>query len=93
MQHSPYTPGAVATKVPGRAAQLTDLSGLLARVATEHDFAGRVRVEAGRPASSSCRGHSPQAAVGAGLRHCRQWSAYRCVERPDPVTGQGLGLR
>lgn len=47
MQHSPYTPGKVAAEVPGREVQLTDLSGLLARVALEQYFAGRVRVEVG----------------------------------------------
>lgn len=47
MQHSPYTPGRVATEIPGRDAQLTDLTGVLARVATEQHFAGRIRVDVG----------------------------------------------
>lgn len=42
MQPSPYTPGETAREV-----QLTDISGLLARVALEGRFAGRVRVDVG----------------------------------------------
>lgn len=47
MQPSPYTPGETARDIPGRGAQLTDISGLLARVALEGRFAGRIRVDVG----------------------------------------------
>lgn len=47
MQHSPFTPGEVATEFPGRDDQLSAVSGVLARVAAEGHFAGRVRVEVG----------------------------------------------
>ncbi|MGB5952038.1 MAG: ATP-binding protein [Ornithinimicrobium sp.] len=47
MQTSPYTPGENAREIPGREAQLTDISGLLARVALEGRFAGRIRVDVG----------------------------------------------
>lgn len=47
MQTSPYTPGETAREIPGRETQLTDISGLLARVALEGRFAGRIRVDVG----------------------------------------------
>ncbi len=47
MQPSPYTPGETAREVPGRETQLTDITGLLGRVALEHRFAGQVRVDVG----------------------------------------------
>ncbi|WP_114907414.1 ATP-binding protein [Ornithinimicrobium murale] len=47
MQSSPYTPGETAREIPGREVQLTDISGLLARVALDGRFAGRVRVDVG----------------------------------------------
>lgn len=47
MQHSPFTPGRIATNIPGRETQLFDVSGLLARVAAEQHFAGRVHVYVG----------------------------------------------
>lgn len=47
MQHSPYTPGRVATSIPGRESQLSEVSGLLARVAVDQQLAGRVHVHVG----------------------------------------------
>lgn len=47
MQNSPYTPGTMATDVPGRDTQLSDISGTLARVATDGHFGGRIRVDIG----------------------------------------------
>lgn len=47
MQTSPYTPGETAREIPGRDTQLTEISGLLARVALEGRLAGRVRVDVG----------------------------------------------
>ena len=47
MQPSPYTPGVTAREIPGRETQLTDITGLLGRVALEGRFAGRVRVDVG----------------------------------------------
>lgn len=47
MQPSPYTPGETAREIPGRERQLTEISGLLARVALEGRLAGRIRVDVG----------------------------------------------
>lgn len=47
VEWSPFTPGETAREVPGREGQLTDISGVLARVAVDGRFAGRVRVDVG----------------------------------------------
>lgn len=46
-QPSPYTPGEMAREIPGRGPQLQAIGGLFSRVADQHDFAGRIRVETG----------------------------------------------
>lgn len=47
MQPSPYIPEETAREVPGREPQLTDIAGVLARVALDGRFAGRIRVDIG----------------------------------------------
>ena len=47
MVASPFTPGETASEIPGREAQVTQIMGVLGRVAVEGRFAGRVRVDIG----------------------------------------------
>lgn len=47
MQLSPYTPGEVAREIPGREAQLEEISALLDLPAQHGRFAGRIRVDVG----------------------------------------------
>lgn len=47
MQPSPYTPGQVASAVPGRDAQIEAIRERLAYVGQFHRFAGRIRVDVG----------------------------------------------
>lgn len=47
MQHSPYTPGVLASSLPGRERQLLEIREVLDTVALLRRFVGRIRVDVG----------------------------------------------